>query len=248
MTTFLYDGSFEGLLSCIYETYRQSCQPTIVATDKHQEELFTLPQTIPTSPEQAERVTRKLQAISQVVFRTVQYCYLSNHPQKENLILAYIRQALLHGTSVNRRYADADIGTVLDCTRSVGREAHRFKGFLRFQELQDNYWYAGVEPDNCIVPLLAEHCRERFPEQQWIIHDTKRDIALIYTNKQTTLYTHTELQDIHEHLSFQEKQYQALWKTFFKNIAILERKNPKLQQQFMPKKYWKYLVEKKGEG
>lgn len=128
--------------------------------------------------------------------------------------------------------------------RSVGREAHRFKGFLRFQELQDNYWYAGLEPDHCIVPLLAAHCRERFPEQQWIIHDTKRDIAMIYSNNQTTLYTHTELHDIHEHLSVQEKQYQSLWKTFFKNIAIIERKNPKLQQQFMPKKYWKYLVEK----
>jgi len=37
---------------------------------------------------------------------------------------------------------------------------------------------------------------------------------------------------------------QMLWKKYFKSMAIEERKNLKLQQQNMPKKYWKYLVEK----
>ena len=44
-------------------------------------------------------------------------------------------------------------------------------------------------------------------------------------------------------ISEREKEYQQLWKTFFQTIAIEERKNPRLQMQFMPKKYWKDLVE-----
>ena len=43
--------------------------------------------------------------------------------------------------------------------------------------------------------------------------------------------------------SEEEKQFQKLWKTFFETIAIDERKNTRLQMQFMPKKYWKDLVE-----
>ena len=35
--------------------------------------------------------------------------------------------------------------------------------------------------------------------------------------------------------------YQELWKMFFKTISIKERKNPRYQMQFMPKKYWKDL-------
>jgi probable DNA metabolism protein len=40
---------------------------------------------------------------------------------------------------------------------------------------------------------------------------------------------------------------QQLWQTFFRTIAIPERKNPRLQKSNMPAKYWKYLTEKQGE-
>ncbi|NTW94650.1 MAG: DUF4130 domain-containing protein, partial [Chlorobiaceae bacterium] len=40
---------------------------------------------------------------------------------------------------------------------------------------------------------------------------------------------------------------QALWQTFFRTIAIPDRKNPRLQKSNMPMKYWKYLTEKQGE-
>ena len=41
-----------------------------------------------------------------------------------------------------------------------------------------------------------------------------------------------------------EKEYQILWKTFFDTISIKERKNSRLQMQFMPQKYWQDLIEK----
>lgn len=44
-------------------------------------------------------------------------------------------------------------------------------------------------------------------------------------------------------LSDEEKKYEELWSTFFKTIAIKERTNKRLQMQYMPKKYWKDLVE-----
>ncbi|MFW6294603.1 MAG: DUF4130 domain-containing protein, partial [Halanaerobium sp.] len=39
-----------------------------------------------------------------------------------------------------------------------------------------------------------------------------------------------------------------LWKSFFSAVSIKNRLNPKLQRQFMPKKYWKYLIEKPGSS
>ena len=44
-------------------------------------------------------------------------------------------------------------------------------------------------------------------------------------------------------ISEDEAVYQKLWKGYFKNIAIKERENKRLQMQFMPKKYWKFLKE-----
>ena len=44
-------------------------------------------------------------------------------------------------------------------------------------------------------------------------------------------------------LSKEEKQFQDFWKTFFNTISIKERSNPRLQMQYMPKKYWQDLTE-----
>ena len=40
---------------------------------------------------------------------------------------------------------------------------------------------------------------------------------------------------------------QELWKSFFKTIGINERKNKKVQINFMPKKYWEYIIEMEDE-
>lgn len=244
MTTFSYDGSFEGLLTCVFEAYRLRVMPQIVSVEEYQEQLFDPPQSIATDTGKASRVSLKLKAISFETFLTVQHCFLSALSNKENLILKYIQQALIVGKYVNNNYADSAVGAAIDCMRTVTFEAQRFKGFLRFQELADGSWYAACEPEHCILPLLATHCRERFGNQDWFIHDVKRDMVMVYKQGKTELFMHVDIADVRNRLSAQEQAYQTLWKTFFKHIAITERKNPKLQSQFMPKKYWKYLVEK----
>ena len=46
--------------------------------------------------------------------------------------------------------------------------------------------------------------------------------------------------------SQEEQHFQKLWKTFFNTISIKERTNPRCQMQYMPKKYWKDLIEMQG--
>jgi probable DNA metabolism protein len=43
-----------------------------------------------------------------------------------------------------------------------------------------------------------------------------------------------------------EELYQHLWQQYFSTLNIAARKNLKLHIQHMPKRYWRYLVEKKG--
>ena len=38
-------------------------------------------------------------------------------------------------------------------------------------------------------------------------------------------------------------KFNDLWKSFFNSIGIKERNNYKVQRNFMPKKYWKYITE-----
>ncbi len=48
-----------------------------------------------------------------------------------------------------------------------------------------------------------------------------------------------------EVLSTDDALFQQLWRTYFKAICIKERMNPKKQLSDMPRRYWKYMTEKK---
>jgi len=98
-----------------------------------------------------------------------------------------------------------------------------------------------IEPEHQVLPLLAEHFVERFPNEQFLIYDKTHSLGLIYTDKQAKI-EHIESYQMPK-LSDEEKEYQKLWKLFYDTIAIAERKNDRCRMSFMPKKYWKNLTE-----
>lgn len=114
-------------------------------------------------------------------------------------------------------------------------------GLLRFIEIGDNLFYASIHPDNNIIENLGHHFIRRLPTQNFIIHDKNRNIAFLYNTKEYKIVDSTLLTV--PNISENEKKYQELWTAFFKTIAIKERTNSRLQMQYMPKKYWKDLVE-----
>ncbi len=73
------------------------------------------------------------------------------------------------------------------------------------------------------------------------------NIALIaHDNKKELLITDFKDFCIPE-ISQEERKYQELWKTFVKAISIETRKNLKVQKQFMPRRYWKNMLEMEEE-
>jgi probable DNA metabolism protein len=43
-------------------------------------------------------------------------------------------------------------------------------------------------------------------------------------------------------------QWEDLWRTYHHSVNNEDRKNPNLQRQFMPVRYWKYLTEMQEQG
>ena len=60
------------------------------------------------------------------------------------------------------------------------------------------------------------------------------DLDAILSKNITNLYSDSEI------------NYQKLWSEYFDHTNIKERKNLKLHVQHVPKRYWKYLTEKKS--
>jgi probable DNA metabolism protein len=45
-----------------------------------------------------------------------------------------------------------------------------------------------------------------------------------------------------------EARWRPLWQAYFAAIAVRTRLNPRLQRQYMPRRYWHYLVEEPGSS
>ena len=93
-----------------------------------------------------------------------------------------------------------------------------------------------------ILEPLGHHFMRRLPTQDFIIHDKNRNLCFLYHNDRYESVDGNNF--VMPDISSEEKQYQDLWRAFFDTISIKERKNPRCQMQFMPKKYWKDLIEK----
>ena len=86
--------------------------------------------------------------------------------------------------------ADVRVAPVHRLAQRVGREAHRMLGFVRFREVREGFYYAPLEPDHHVLPLIASHFADRFSDQHWVIHDLRRGRGIVHdANRREWLLT-----------------------------------------------------------
>ena len=179
-------------------------------------------------------------------FNTLLYCFASGKTEAIEKTPAFLYYVRKNGHSALTHLAEPSVNTIIKAARRTVGEAHKLKGLLRFRQI-GNVFYGPYFSRSFVLPMLSDHFRSRLSNQQWILHDTQRGTGIFYNGKETQQAFFDEL-EVHELTALYEKagaedSFEALWKKYFDTIAIEYRKNPKLQQSFMPKQYWKYISE-----
>ncbi len=243
---YVYDGSLEGAFSAIYQMFHDKGDVnshTLVASEGLQYAIFEPVKTCETQPEWSNKVVQSiLDTFGPEAFRRIGYAYLSEDAAFGTKLYRCLKRAYKLGERAMENLSDPDILALYKCYNAVARESHSMMGLIRFSELNKGIYYAHFEPTYDLLGLVIPHFKARLADQIWVIHDTKRKKAAFY-NKETVHIS--DLDDVGAlDFSSVEMDFQKMWRTYFDHIAIIERKNPKLQQQKMPKKYWKFLTEK----
>ncbi|MCI9531899.1 MAG: DNA metabolism protein [Lachnospiraceae bacterium] len=160
----------------------------------------------------------------------------------KTVVLALSRK---DGSKILQCLGEPCVSRTFRLSRSMGNEAHHLLGFLRFRELENGVLFAQITPKNHVLEFLGEHFSDRLPEEDFMIYDAAHGQAALHTKGKGFFITDT--QDLDEaglsRISGEEAEWQRLWKGFFDSIAIEARKNPKLQGQNLPKRFWKNMVE-----
>ena len=249
MKPVLYDGTFEGLLTAVFEVYEyKMAAPQIKRSDVADGSLFGDVHLVQTNSDKAKRVLAKLEhKISKGALTQFYKSFLSELPGIDDVLFRYVQYVMSSKHGVENDYGHPDVLMVQQLSKKVSRERHRMTAFVRFQLTKDGLYYALIQPDCNVLPLITTHFRERYADQKWLIYDSRRKYGLYYDLQDVTEVTidfndrSNEEKNVYDE---KEDLYQELWKHYFDNVNIKARKNMKLHIQHVPKRYWRYLVEK----
>lgn len=243
---YLYDNTFIGLLSLCQKLIDLKIKPFNIKTNDYLPTLFDEVIDLKINPNE-NIIINITNNYGLDIFNIIYYTYLSIDDNKEIIIFYFLLNTYKYGKNIiNMRKLNC-VNKALNTSHYVSRENHRMKGFLRFKELTNNILYAEMEPTNNIIFLLAKHFKNRLKNEYWIIKDTARNILALYNKKEIIFVDGEKFQLNNFKLSPNETAITKLWQEFYNTIGIEERKNDRCRMNFMPKKYWKYIIEMSDE-
>ncbi|CAG5007639.1 hypothetical protein DYBT9275_04093 [Dyadobacter sp. CECT 9275] len=249
-----YDGTWPGLLTAVFETFAKKWQVTSfqVHGRECQTNFLAEKADVISDDEKAARVWQGLRRkVPSENCIQLYRCFLSEMKGVELTILSCVQFYFSGAESPHQAYGHPDVLKINQISKMVYREKHRMEAFVRFQRTSDDLYYAVIEPDFDVIPLLSKHFEERYADQNWLIYDIRRKYGIYYDQEKVSEIILDLKQETHTSCNFRnilhdsEPLYQGLWKDYFKHVNIPSRRNIKLHLQHVPKRYWKHLVEKK---
>lgn len=254
MHLYTYDGTFDGLLTVVFEAYERKTWPASIEQEHlAQPSMFGETIAVVADEQKAQRVWQGLQKkLSAGALQELYYTSLWEQPGFERIIFVYIRLVFETKENIEGNFAAPCVLQVQQAAKQVHREKHRMEAFVRFQKTADELFYATISPDFNVMPLILNHFGKRYADQRWAIYDTRRRYGAYYDLHAITLMKlelppqqRASVPDAA--MDAEEDKYRQLWQVYFDHVNIPERKNPKLHLRHLPKRYWKYLSEKQPQ-
>ncbi len=237
---YIYDGTFEGLLCCLYCNFSKESASGIYKKEIYQRHMLNSFKEIPSIEKYAYYMDQKLkQYLGTLVSSQIYQCFLYEKEGAENIILRFVDLCFKKGSKYAGFHTHPIVSAFDDRVRKVKNETHKYVGYVRFSQMGE-YLYSSIHPEYNILSLIGDHFADRYNGEKIIIHDVTRNCALVASCGDFLLIP-LQNGDLPE--DAKSDFVAKLWKTYFDHIPIKDRINPKLQKSFVPLKYRKDLTE-----
>ncbi len=245
---YLYDGTLEGLLSAVFLAYERHEDPTdIVRAEAYEPRLMQSSLEVRTDPARAARVRQGIvHAAGNKAFTAIMRASTCDNYETGAVVLRFVRYAMDRPEDVRSRpilseLANPPVADLLALSRRAMNEAEKMRQFVRFSHLENGIWYARVNPNASVVPLVMGHFAARLNDQPFIIHDEVHHMAGVYdgTRWQLVNADAVNVPAATDH----DRAMQEAWRRFYDVLSVEDRYNPELRRHFMPVRLWRNLPE-----
>ena len=168
------EDSLEGIFSAVYDGWKEclgGAEVSVQTSFPTNMELFTTYREIDTDRSKTGKVMRTiLVKLGSEAYEQICLAAAGADPDRGTAIYYVLHRALGHGrceTNVMEALADSHVNKVAKLALQVKREYHHYFGFIRFREISGMFLLAQIQPENDILPLLASHFSNRFPNDYY---------------------------------------------------------------------------------
>ena len=237
-----YDGTYEGLLTTLFITYKEDEDFVTIIKDEHfQTPIFDADVMVRTDIEKASRVRNGIIHRSSLkAERMLFQCLHSEAKNIENTIYKYFKKLM---TSIHKYHKDFTCEHVLrlhQVQKMVLRESLRVKAFATFTEI-DDMAYGIVNPEFDVLPLISQDVAEKKPEIGWVLYDLQRQYGAVYDMIDIRYLSATEMEhdmvqvDINLGKNMLDKN--KLWSTLMQASHLSPKNNSRLYFKHIPHRY-----------
>ena len=258
MYVFICEDHLEGILTGVYDACASRLghrNIRLMTGEPDNFELFSEYITVTPSAQKTEKVIRTItERFGMQFYESIYQAAMSGEAHTEQKLdkADAIYQTILlalscgDGQRVLLSLGEPCVYRIFELCRATNREAHRhLASSCAFPNWKTaSFLPLSIQKDH-VLPYVAEHFTDRLPSENFMIYDeTHRTVAIHKASKQYAIVDAADLDpDKIKRYSEDETEYRRLWLAFFDHIAIDSRKNPKLQMQLMPKRFWSDMTE-----
>ena len=172
-TIYICTDSVTGIYSGIYDAWKQAVVNRqegcgIALKGQVEQELFCEYTEVEEDLKKAAAVDRLIRKnMGEKARRDLYYALLTEDPEKGNAVLGtmFAARSLPDSRKIMEHLSHPMVEKVFELSRAAGGEAHNYKGFLRFRELENGVLYAAIRPKAQVLPCLAPHFADRLPKE-----------------------------------------------------------------------------------
>ena len=179
---FQYDGSFQGFLCCVFDSYFHKEFPIAFCSDEECVSLYPV-RVVITRQDHSQRVYASLERLSKTALRVLRRAWLTCMEDKELRLYAFIRKLYDQGPGFMHSKADDVYYPIACALRHLSGELEKLRGFVRFSDY-NGVLGGEIEPKNRVLPLLAGHFCSRMSGESFFLYDRTHGELLLYAKGQ----------------------------------------------------------------
>ncbi|WP_417361874.1 TIGR03915 family putative DNA repair protein [Galbibacter sp.] len=199
-TILIYDGSFAGFLTAVYQVFDENLKEVCVVKPKHYApEMFAEGKIVTTSNLKAKKVWHSLQLkVSKHAANELYKVFLSEIKGTEDALLRYIIYAYSAEFFSHTDYSNVYALRVHQVAKMVDREVQRLKDTTVFDNSKTDVNVAVVNSSFDVLPLLGKYFSKTLMDKKWVVYDKKRNYGLFYDLQRLTQIELDQLQHVQE--------------------------------------------------